>query len=86
MNNILPSSVHLHAKYDLKGSTYKRRASDRERLKPSPTFKDLDFSEKNPDGIFLEADTRDALKKTIERDCRVMNCGVTDIHFILSVV
>lgn len=71
MNNLLPSSVRLHAKYDLKGSTYKRLASTHERTKSSPTFKDLDFIELNPKGIFLEGDTRDALKKTIERDCRV---------------
>jgi len=73
MNNLLPSSVKLHAKYDLKGSTYKRRASTRERTKSSPTFKDLDFVEINPEGIYLEADNRDALKKTIERDCRVIH-------------
>lgn len=27
MNNLLPSSITLHEKYDLKGSTYKRRVS-----------------------------------------------------------
>lgn len=73
MNNLLPSSVRLHVKYDLKGSTYKRLASSRERTKSSPTFKDLDFVQLNPEGIFIESETRDALKKTIERDCRVMN-------------
>jgi 1-phosphatidylinositol-4-phosphate 5-kinase len=25
MNNLLPSSIKLHEKYDLKGSTYKRK-------------------------------------------------------------
>lgn len=28
MNNLLPSAVFLHEKYDLKGSTYKRRVSN----------------------------------------------------------
>ncbi|KAI2811451.1 hypothetical protein RDWZM_003750 [Blomia tropicalis] len=46
MNNLLPSNVRLHEKYDLKGSTYKRKASDSEREKSSPTYKDLDFLEK----------------------------------------
>ena len=71
MNNLLPSSVHLHAKYDLKGSTHKRRAANNERTKTSPTFKDLDFVELNPEGISLDGDTHEALKKTIERDCLV---------------
>lgn len=71
MNNLLPSSIKLHEKYDLKGSTYKRKASKHERKKASPTFKDLDFMERHPDGIYLEADTYNALTKTIQRDCRV---------------
>ncbi|XP_043511088.1 phosphatidylinositol 4-phosphate 5-kinase type-1 gamma isoform X11 [Frieseomelitta varia] len=72
MNNLLPSSVKLHQKYDLKGSTYKRKASKSERSKSSPTYKDLDFMEHHPEGIFLEADTYSALVKTIQRDCRVL--------------
>ncbi|CAL7946172.1 unnamed protein product [Xylocopa violacea] len=72
MNNLLPSSVKLHQKYDLKGSTYKRKASKLERSKSSPTYKDLDFMEHHPEGIFLEADTYSALVKTIQRDCRVL--------------
>ncbi|XP_076658710.1 phosphatidylinositol 4-phosphate 5-kinase 59B isoform X13 [Halictus rubicundus] len=72
MNNLLPSSVKLHQKYDLKGSTYKRKASKTERSKSSPTYKDLDFMEHHSDGIFLEQDTYNALVKTIQRDCRVL--------------
>ncbi|XP_066581109.1 phosphatidylinositol 4-phosphate 5-kinase type-1 alpha-like isoform X11 [Prorops nasuta] len=72
MNNLLPSAVKLHQKYDLKGSTYKRKASRSERSKSSPTYKDLDFMEHHPEGIFLEADTYGALVKTIQRDCRVL--------------
>jgi len=72
MNNILPSSVKLHEKYDLKGSTFKRKASKSERTKSVPTHKDLDFMEIHPEGILLEADTYTALIKTIQRDCRVL--------------
>ncbi|XP_039298859.1 phosphatidylinositol 4-phosphate 5-kinase type-1 alpha isoform X8 [Nilaparvata lugens] len=72
MNNLLPSSIPLHQKYDLKGSTYKRKASKSERQKKSPTYKDLDFMEHHSSGIFLEADTYNALVKTIQRDCRVL--------------
>lgn len=72
MNNLLPSCVTMHEKYDLKGSTYKRKANKRERKKISPTFKDLDFMERHIDGILLETDTYNALMKTIQRDCRVL--------------
>lgn len=41
MNNLLPSNVKMHLKFDLKGSTYKRKASKHERAKKSPTYKDL---------------------------------------------
>ncbi|PWA15170.1 hypothetical protein CCH79_00008701, partial [Gambusia affinis] len=69
MNNLLPSSVRMHLKFDLKGSTYKRRASPKEREKAVPTFKDLDFIHDMNEGLFLEADTYNAVCKTIQRDC-----------------
>lgn len=72
MNNLLPSSIKMHQKYDLKGSTYKRKANKHEQKKPSPTYKDLDFMEHHPEGLFLEAETYTALMKTINRDCRVL--------------
>lgn len=72
MNNLLPSYVKMHQKYDLKGSTYKRKANKYERKKDSPTYKDLDFMEHHPEGIYLEVETYNALIKTIQRDCRVL--------------
>ncbi|XP_060797342.1 phosphatidylinositol 4-phosphate 5-kinase type-1 gamma isoform X2 [Neoarius graeffei] len=72
MNNILPRVVHMHLKYDLKGSTYKRRASKKEREKAKPTFKDLDFMQDIPEGLMLDTDTYSALVKTLQRDCLVL--------------
>lgn len=71
MNNILPRSVCMHLKFDLKGSTYKRRASKKEREKSKPTFKDLDFLSDVPEGLNLDQDTYGALIKTLQRDCLV---------------
>ncbi|TMW52435.1 hypothetical protein DOY81_002493 [Sarcophaga bullata] len=72
MNNLLPSDIKMHAKYDLKGSTFRRKASKVERQKASPTYKDLDFMEHHPNGIFLETEKYNALMKTIQRDCMVL--------------
>ncbi|XP_032456487.1 phosphatidylinositol 4-phosphate 5-kinase type-1 alpha isoform X13 [Nasonia vitripennis] len=86
MNNLLPSAVKLHQKYDLKGSTYKRKASKSERSKRSPTYKDLDFMEHHPEGIFLESDTYNALIKTIQRDCRVLESfKIMDYSLLLGI-
>lgn len=71
MNNLIPSHVQMHEKYDLKGSTYKRCASSEERKKESPTWKDLDFMERHPQGFLLDTETFKALEKTVQRDCRV---------------
>lgn len=71
MNNVLPRVVKMHLKYDLKGSTYKRRASRKEREKSKPTFKDLDFMQDFPDGLLLDSDMNCALIKTLQRDCLV---------------
>ncbi|XP_015836686.1 phosphatidylinositol 4-phosphate 5-kinase type-1 alpha isoform X11 [Tribolium castaneum] len=86
MNNLLPSSVVMHQKYDLKGSTYKRKASKAESQKRSPTYKDLDFMEHHPEGILMEADTYNALVKTIQRDCRVLESfKIMDYSLLLTI-
>ncbi|XP_069103314.1 phosphatidylinositol 4-phosphate 5-kinase type-1 gamma-like isoform X3 [Argopecten irradians] len=86
MNNLLPSSVRLHEKYDLKGSTYKRKASKHERSKNSPTLKDLDFIDIHPEGILLEKDKHDALVKTMQRDCRVLESfKIMDYSLLLGI-
>ena len=39
MKNLLPSGLEINHKFDLKGSTYGRKASKKEREKAHPTFK-----------------------------------------------
>uniref|UniRef100_A0AAQ6IU66 PIPK domain-containing protein n=1 Tax=Anabas testudineus TaxID=64144 RepID=A0AAQ6IU66_ANATE len=84
MNNLLPSAVRMHFKYDLKGSTYKRRASPKEREKTVPTYKDLDFIQDVPDGLLLEGDKHNALYKTIQRDCLYM-CSLNSFHLLMGI-
>jgi 1-phosphatidylinositol-4-phosphate 5-kinase len=61
----------MHEKYDLKGSSYKRKASKEERAKSSPTFKDLDFLEEHPDGIKLDDKSYENIVSCVKRDCLV---------------
>ncbi|XP_031414092.1 phosphatidylinositol-4-phosphate 5-kinase, type I, beta a isoform X2 [Clupea harengus] len=86
MNNVLPRAMKMHYKYDLKGSTYKRRASRKERTKGSPTFKDLDFQEMMSEGLFFDPETHSALMKTLQRDCRVLESfKIMDYSLLLGV-
>ncbi|XP_034736880.1 phosphatidylinositol 4-phosphate 5-kinase type-1 gamma isoform X7 [Etheostoma cragini] len=86
MNNVLPRVVRMHLKYDLKGSTYKRRASKKEREKARPTFKDLDFMQDLHDGLMLDQDTYNALVKTLQRDCLVLESfKIMDYSLLLGV-
>lgn len=86
MKNLLPSGLEMHHKFDLKGSTYKRKASRKERNKNHPTFKDLDFMEMYPEGILLQAELYHSLFDTIERDCRALeSLKIMDYSFLMGI-
>ncbi|XP_062380261.1 phosphatidylinositol 4-phosphate 5-kinase type-1 gamma-like isoform X2 [Sardina pilchardus] len=86
MNNVLPRVFRMHLKFDLKGSTYKRRASKKEREKNRPTFKDLDFMQDVTEGLMLDTDTYSALTKTLQRDCLVLESfKIMDYSLLLGV-
>jgi 1-phosphatidylinositol-4-phosphate 5-kinase len=71
MNNLIPTNVKLHEKYDLKGSIYKRKASEEERKRELPTLKDNDFKSLHTFGLILEPFFHDQLIQTIDDDVRV---------------
>jgi len=86
MKNLIPSTLTIHHKFDLKGSTYGRQASSKERKKAHPTFKDLDFMEMYPDGIFLQPEIHSSLMDTIERDCRALeSLKIMDYSLLLGI-
>lgn len=86
MNNLLPSHVKLQ-KYDLKGSTYKRKAAKKlKKDDESPSYKDLDFVQHYQEGIFLDSEMYHELKKTVERDCRVLESfQIMDYSLLLGI-
>ncbi|XP_071281023.1 phosphatidylinositol 4-phosphate 5-kinase type-1 beta isoform X2 [Agelaius tricolor] len=86
MNNVLPRALKMHFTYDLKGSTYKRRASRKEREKSKPTFKDLDFLQDMHEGLYFDSETHSALMKTLQRDCRVLESfKIMDYSLLLGI-
>ncbi|MFH4975435.1 hypothetical protein AB6A40_002144 [Gnathostoma spinigerum] len=67
MRNIFGRKYKIHRKYDLKGSTVQRQASDKEKTKELPTLKDNDFLEDNYK-LLLPADARTKLIDMLTAD------------------
>lgn len=72
MNNLIPSNIEVHQKFDLKGSTIKRNASKDEKEKPLPTYKDLDFREMYPSGILLKSEIYSNLLNILSNDSNLL--------------
>ena len=85
MNNLIPSNVQMHEKYDLKGSSYKRDANFSERIKSSATFKDNDFREINPQGLKIPKNIFNNLKEILLRDVDFLEkLNIMDYSLLLS--
>ncbi|KAE9553236.1 hypothetical protein FO519_003544 [Halicephalobus sp. NKZ332] len=67
MRNIFGGKYAIHKKYDLKGSTVQRQASEKEKTKELPTLKDNDFLEDN-DKLMLPADAKEQLMSLLKSD------------------
>ena len=85
MRNIFSNHLRIHKKYDLKGSTIDREASQKERDKADPTFKDNDFLN---DGIKIcigeEAKTK--LMETLAADVEFLTkLHIMDYSLLLGV-
>lgn len=67
MRNVFSSHLAIHRKYDLKGSTVDREASDREKEKDLPTLKDNDFV-KDAKKIYIGDDAKEKLLEMLNAD------------------
>lgn len=67
MRNIFGGKYSIHKKYDLKGSTVQRQASEKEKSKELPTLKDNDFLEENYK-LMLPADAKAQLLSLLKSD------------------
>lgn len=57
----------IYRKYDLKGSTVDREASEKERTKPNPTFKDNDFVKDNVK-LYVKPEDKQRIMEMLEAD------------------
>ena len=82
---ILTLCLQVHRKYDLKGSTVDREASDKEKAKKDPTLKDMDFLN---DGakIKIGDDAREKLLETLTADVEFLTKNaIMDYSLLLGI-
>jgi len=85
MRNVFSNHLNIHMKYDLKGSTVDREASDKERQKEKPTFKDNDFL-KDGVKIHIGEEAKAKLMETLKADVNFLtNLHVMDYSLLLGV-
>ncbi|XP_071743962.1 phosphatidylinositol 5-phosphate 4-kinase type-2 alpha [Lepeophtheirus salmonis] len=85
MRNIFSNHLRIHKKYDLKGSTVDREASQKEREKDSPTFKDNDFLS---DGVKIHIgdEAKNLLLETLTADVDFLTkLHIMDYSLLLGV-
>ena len=70
MNNLLPLTRKVHEKYDLKGSTLGRWATDEEKRSPHVTLKDRDLNTKHEGGLALPERSLKKMQEQIQNDCQ----------------
>lgn len=77
MRNVFSPRLTIHKKYDLKGSTVDRAASDKEKTKDLPTYKDNDFINDEAT-LYLGKEAKDRLMGIITKDAEFL----TSLHLM----
>nr|CCC90034.1 putative phosphatidylinositol 4-phosphate 5-kinase alpha [Trypanosoma congolense IL3000] len=82
MQNVFVTGNTIHEKYDLKGSTVGRFATESEKKKQTCTQKDLDINRP----MYVGAPRRNLLIEQMKMDCRFLNqCNIMDYSFLLGI-
>ncbi|XP_031177938.1 phosphatidylinositol 5-phosphate 4-kinase type-2 gamma-like isoform X1 [Sander lucioperca] len=67
MRNMFSHRLHVHRKYDLKGSLVSREASFKEKVKELPTYKDVDFRN-NMQKVYVSDEAKEKIVEKLNRD------------------
>ncbi|XP_008318357.2 phosphatidylinositol 5-phosphate 4-kinase type-2 gamma-like, partial [Cynoglossus semilaevis] len=67
MRNVFSHRLHVHKKYDLKGSLVSREASFKEKDKELPTYKDMDFRNKMQK-VYVGEEEKEKILDKLNRD------------------
>ncbi|XP_032365180.1 phosphatidylinositol 5-phosphate 4-kinase type-2 gamma isoform X2 [Etheostoma spectabile] len=65
--NMFSHRLHIHRKYDLKGSLVSRQASFKEKVKELPTYKDVDFRN-NMQKVHVSDEAKEKIMEKLNRD------------------
>ncbi|XP_041834190.1 phosphatidylinositol 5-phosphate 4-kinase type-2 gamma-like [Melanotaenia boesemani] len=85
MRNMFSHRLHIHRKYDLKGSPLSREASFKERVKELPTYKDTDFRN-NMQKVYVSDEEKEKIMDKLNRDIEFLVCmRIMDYSLLLGI-
>ncbi|XP_028302957.1 phosphatidylinositol 5-phosphate 4-kinase type-2 gamma-like [Gouania willdenowi] len=85
MRNMFSHRLHVHRKYDLKGSLVSREASFKEKGKELPTFKDIDFRN-NMQKVYVSDEEREKIMDKLNRDIEFLaRMKIMDYSLLLGI-
>ncbi|XP_030633454.1 phosphatidylinositol 5-phosphate 4-kinase type-2 gamma [Chanos chanos] len=85
MRNMFSHQLHVHRKYDLKGSLVSREASDKEKGKELPTFKDVDFRN-SMQKVYISEEEKEKLMDKLNRDVEfLVRLKIMDYSLLLGI-
>ncbi|XP_044078868.1 phosphatidylinositol 5-phosphate 4-kinase type-2 gamma isoform X2 [Siniperca chuatsi] len=85
MRNMFSHRLHVHRKYDLKGSLVSREASFKEKVKELPTYKDVDFRN-NMQKVYVSDEEKEKIMDKLTRDTKFLVCmRIMDYSLLLGI-
>lgn len=85
MRNIFTTRLKIHKKYDLKGSTVDREASDKEKEKDNPVLKDNDFV-KDGCKMYIDTEAKDKILEMLTADAMFLSkMNLMDYSVVLGI-